>query len=91
MLHYPVRLTTEGERVLVDFPDFPEAHTFGDTREEALTRASGRPVDRDRCVHEGPATPATALQRKGSGRCSTIGRAKDRAVQRNAPAENYKG
>ena len=40
MLHYPVRLTTEGERVLVDFPDFPEAHTFGDTREEALTRAS---------------------------------------------------
>ena len=40
MLRYPVRLTTEGERVLVDFPDFPEAHTFGDTREEALTRAS---------------------------------------------------
>ena len=40
MLRYPVRLTTEGEHVLVDFPDFPEAHTFGDTREEALTRAS---------------------------------------------------
>ena len=40
MLHYPVRLTTEGESVLVDFPDFPEAHTFGETREEALTRAS---------------------------------------------------
>ena len=40
MLHYPVRVTTEGERILVDFPDFPEAHTFGDTREEALTRAS---------------------------------------------------
>ena len=40
MLHYPVRLTTEGGRILVDFPDFPEAHTFGDTREEALTRAS---------------------------------------------------
>ena len=40
MLHYPARLTTEGERILVGFPDFPEAHTFGDTREEALTRAS---------------------------------------------------
>ena len=39
MLHYPVRLTTEGACVLVDFPDFPEAHTFGETREEALTRA----------------------------------------------------
>ena len=40
MLHYPVKLTTEGECILVDFPDFPEAHTFGDTREEALRRAS---------------------------------------------------
>ncbi len=40
MLHYPVKLTTEGESILVDFPDFPEAHTFGDTREEALRRAS---------------------------------------------------
>ena len=40
MLRYPVRLTREGGHVLVDFPDFPEAHTFGDTREEALTRAS---------------------------------------------------
>jgi antitoxin HicB len=40
MLHYPVKLTTEGEYILVDFPDFPEAHTFGDTREEALRRAS---------------------------------------------------
>ena len=41
MLCYPVRLTTEGGQVLVDFPDFPEAHTFGETREEALTRAPG--------------------------------------------------
>ena len=40
MVRYPVRLTTEGEHVLVDFPDFPEAHTFGGTREEALARAS---------------------------------------------------
>ena len=40
MLQYPVKLTTEGECTLVDFPDFPEAHTFGDTTEEALRRAS---------------------------------------------------
>ena len=40
MLHYPVKLTTEGEYILVDFPDFPEAHTFGNTREDALRRAS---------------------------------------------------
>ena len=40
MLNYPVKLTTEGEFILVDFPDFPEAHTFGETREEALRRAS---------------------------------------------------
>ncbi len=44
MLHYPVKLTTEGEFILVDFPDFPEAHTFGETREEALRRASDAPL-----------------------------------------------
>ena len=39
MWNYPVKLTTEGDFVLVDFPDFPEAHTYGDDRDEALTRA----------------------------------------------------
>ena len=39
MLRYPVKLVKDGDSVLVDFPDFPEAHTFGDDREEALTRA----------------------------------------------------
>ena len=38
-MRYPVRLTKEGDRVLVDFPDFPEAHTYGDDRDEALARA----------------------------------------------------
>jgi antitoxin HicB len=40
MLRYPVRLEhdTNGT-VLVGFPDVPEAHTFGDDREEALARA----------------------------------------------------
>ena len=77
MLHYPVRLTTEGASVLVDFPDFPEAHTYGETREEALTAGVGRPSDRDRCIHERPATAATALKGKGNGQCSSIGRAED--------------
>ena len=39
MLNYPVTLTTDGSHVLVDFPDFPEAHTYGDDRDEALVRA----------------------------------------------------
>ena len=38
MVGYPVTLTTEGDHVLVDFRDFP-AHTYGDDRDEALTRA----------------------------------------------------
>lgn len=40
MLRYPVKLEhdTNGT-ILVSFPDVPEAHTFGDDREQALTRA----------------------------------------------------
>lgn len=40
MLRYPVALERDDNgTVLVSFPDIPEAHTFGDTREEALMRA----------------------------------------------------
>jgi len=39
MVRYPVALESDGNTVLVSFPDFPEAHTFGDDEEEALTRA----------------------------------------------------
>jgi antitoxin HicB len=40
MLIYPVNLTQDdNDTWLVDFPDFPEAHTFGDTPDEALERA----------------------------------------------------
>ena len=40
MLKYPVELDfdTNGT-ILVNFPDVPEAHTFGDNRAEALTHA----------------------------------------------------
>ena len=37
---YPVTLSKDSNgTILVDFPDFPEAHTFGDTKDEALARA----------------------------------------------------
>ncbi len=39
MLCYPVTLTKEHGSMIVTFPDFPEAHTYGDDREEALARA----------------------------------------------------
>lgn len=39
MLRYPVKLTKENGTVLVAFPDFPEAHTHGEDKDEALTRA----------------------------------------------------
>jgi len=41
MLRYPVVLEPDNNAtILVSFPDFPEAHTFGDDKNEALARAS---------------------------------------------------
>jgi antitoxin HicB len=40
VLRYPVKLTKDtNDTILVDVPDVPEAHTFGEDREEALLRA----------------------------------------------------
>lgn len=40
MLRYPIRLTKDdNDTFLVDVPDVPEAHTFGETREEAKGHA----------------------------------------------------
>jgi antitoxin HicB len=40
MVQYPVRLTVDdNDTVLVEFPDLPEAVTFGETTDEALRRA----------------------------------------------------
>jgi antitoxin HicB len=37
---YPIRLTRDTNgTILVSFPDFPEAHTFGDTKAEAVEHA----------------------------------------------------
>ena len=39
-MQYPVTLERDdNDTIRVSFPDFPEAHTFGDTREEAVARA----------------------------------------------------
>ena len=41
MLRYSVILESDtNQTVLVSFPDFPEAHTFGDDEGEALARAA---------------------------------------------------
>src|SRR5450756_537137 len=40
MLRYPVKLSKDtNDTILVDVPDIPEAHTFGEDREEALLHA----------------------------------------------------
>lgn len=40
MLSYRVKLSKDtNDTILVDVPDIPEAHTFGEDREEALLRA----------------------------------------------------
>jgi antitoxin HicB len=39
-MDYPVKLERDdNDTILVSFPDFPEAHTFGDNVEDALMRA----------------------------------------------------
>lgn len=40
-MKYPVTLTREGRFVLVDFPDFPHAHTYGFDEPEALAHGVG--------------------------------------------------
>ncbi len=40
-MDYPVKLARDdNETILVSFPDFPEAHTYGDDAAEALKRAA---------------------------------------------------
>ena len=39
-MDYPIRLERDdNDTILVSFPDFPEAHTFGDTEADALVHA----------------------------------------------------
>lgn len=38
-MEYPVDLLRDGDTILVNFPDIPAAHTFGDDEADALLRA----------------------------------------------------
>jgi antitoxin HicB len=40
MLRYPVKLEREGKWILISFPDVPGAHTFGNSRKQALERGA---------------------------------------------------
>ena len=73
-MDYPVVLERDdNDTILVSFPDFPEAHTYGDTEDEALARArdalataiDGYIKDRREIpapsVHAGPHVPMPAL------------------------------
>ena len=41
MLRYPVKLSRDtNDTILVEFPDVPEAHTFGEDEDEALMQAA---------------------------------------------------
>jgi antitoxin HicB len=40
MLRYPAKLGREGKWILVSFPDVPGAHTFGNSRKQALERGA---------------------------------------------------
>src|SRR5437870_5584086 len=40
MLRYPIVLSTDTNSILVSFPDFPTANTFGDDPSEAIARAT---------------------------------------------------
>jgi antitoxin HicB len=39
-MEYPARFTPEGGSYVVTFPDVPQAHTFGDTMDEAQAMAA---------------------------------------------------
>jgi antitoxin HicB len=39
-MEYPAKFTLEGNSYIVSFPDVPEAHSFGDTIEEAEAMAA---------------------------------------------------
>ena len=39
MLRYPITIRKDCDNFVVSFPDFPEAHTFGEEKDEAKARA----------------------------------------------------
>lgn len=66
MLRYPVKFTTEDDAILVDVPDFPEAHTFGygevDARRRAVDAIASAMLGR---VTDGEEIPAPSRPKRG--------------------------
>lgn len=66
MMRYPVNLQDDEGTVLVTFPDFPEAITFGEDEEDALLRA----VDALETAIQGRITDREAIPAPGKGKRS---------------------
>ncbi len=61
---YPVKLTRDTNgTILVDFPDFPEAHTFGEDHQDALLRG----IDALETVIQGYMADRKAIPSPSSG------------------------
>ena len=81
-VHYPVHLERDDNgTVLVSFPDFPEAHTFGTDRADALAhaadalativaayRAEGRPIPSPSAAPALPRVPLPDRDRRRATR-----------------------
>jgi antitoxin HicB len=67
MLGYPAILEKDQDgTLLVSFPDFPEAHTFGDDKDEALVRArDALATIIDAYIHDRQAIPRPSILERG--------------------------
>lgn len=67
MLGYPAILEKDHDgTLLVSFPDFPEAHTFGDDKDEALVRArDALATIIDAYIHDRQAIPRPSILERG--------------------------
>ena len=64
MLRYATTITEEDGAYVVSFPDFPEAHTFGEDRDEAKARAVDALVTViDACISDKRPIPAPSRKR----------------------------
>jgi antitoxin HicB len=66
MLSYPARVSRDGERFMVSFPDVPEALTGADTREQALEMAADAlTTAMDFYFEDRRTVPAPSAQKRG--------------------------
>jgi predicted RNase H-like HicB family nuclease len=93
MLRYPVKLSPEGGKVLVAFPDFPDVHTFGDDEPEALVRAvDALETMLMAMIEDKEAIPAPKPIRRGrSVTLPALTRGQNRSVSGDEVCSNRKG